>query len=192
MRKASHTAKGLWRIPCPVRPKKMIRIREEQPEDIEAIREVNIRAFGQSQEADLVDNLRQSCNDLLSLVALMENRVAGHIFFSPSRVEAEDRAVQGMGLAPMGVLPEYQRRGIGSELIRSGMATLASRQCPFVIVLGHAAYYPRFGFEPASRYGIRREWDVPDDAFMIRVFNESEMNDISRIARYRPEFSEAM
>ena len=170
----------------------MISIREEQPEDIEAIREVNIRAFGQIQEADLVDKLRQNCNDLLSLVALMEHRVAGHVFFSPATVEVEDRAVQGMGLAPMAVLPEYQRRGIGSELIRSGIATLTSRQCPFVIVLGHAHYYPRFGFEPASRYGIRSEWDVPDDAFMILVLNESEMNDISGVAKYRPEFSEAM
>lgn len=170
----------------------MIKIREEQPQDIKAIREVHMRAFGQTQEADLVDKLRQNCNDLLSLVALMENHVVGHILFSPATIEVEDRTVQGMGLAPMAVLPECQRRGIGSELVRTGIARLESRQCPFVIVLGHAHYYPRFGFEPASRHGIRSEWEVPVDAFMILVLNESEMNGISGVAKYRREFAEAM
>ena len=97
----------------------------------------------------------------LSLVAVVQNRVVGHVLFSPATVESEGSVVRGMGLAPMAVLPEWQRRGIGSELIGSGIAGLASRQCPFVLVLGHAEYYPRFGFEPASRYGIRSEWEVP-------------------------------
>jgi putative acetyltransferase len=170
----------------------MIKIREEQPQDIKAIRKINMRAFGQTQEATLVENLRQNCNDLLSLVALMENHVVGHILFSPAIVEVEDRTVHGMGLAPMAVLPEYQRRGIGSELIRSGIATLASRQCPFVIVLGHAHYYPRFGFEPAGRRGIRSQWEVPADTFMILVLDEAEMRGITGVAKYLPEFADAM
>ncbi|NIM97973.1 MAG: GNAT family N-acetyltransferase [candidate division Zixibacteria bacterium] len=170
----------------------MIRIREEQPQDIKAIRKVNIRAFGQTQEATLVDKLRQNCNDLLSLVALMENHVVGHILFSPAAVEVEHGTIRGMGLAPMAVLPVYQRRGIGSELIRSGIVRLSSRGCPFVIVLGHAHYYPRFGFEPASRYGIRSEWEAPVNAFMILVLDKSEMQGISGVAKYRPEFVEIM
>ena len=175
-----------------VRRTKMIRIREEQPQDIKAIRKLNIRAFGQAQEADVVDKLRRTCNDLLSLVAVIQNQVIGHILFSSAKIESGDRFVEGMGLAPMAVLPEYQRRGIGSELARTGIAKLKNRQCPFVIVLGHAGYYPRFGFEPASRYGIRSEWEVPDDAFMILMLNESEMQAISGVARYRPEFAEVM
>jgi putative acetyltransferase len=97
-----------------------------------------------------------------------------------------------MALAPMAVLPEYQRQGIGSALLRTGIEKLKKRQCPFIIVLGHAEYYPRFGFEPASRYGIRSEWEVPDDAFMILVIGEFEMRDGVALAKYRPEFAESM
>ena len=169
----------------------MITIREEQPRDIKTIRDLNKRAFGQSQEADLVDKLRQNCDDLLSLVALMQNQVVGHILFTPVMVESEDNIVIGMALAPMAVLPEYQRQGIGSELVRAGIEKLKKRQCPFIIVLGHAEYYPRFGFEPASRYGVRSEWEVPDEAFMILVIGEFEMQSGVALARYRPEFAES-
>jgi putative acetyltransferase len=169
----------------------MITIREEQPGDIKIIRDVNKRAFGQRQEADLVDKLRQNCDDLLSLVALMQNQVVGHILFTPVMVESEDNIVKGMALAPMAVLPEYQRQGIGSELVRAGIEKLKKRQCPFIIVLGHAEYYPRLGFEPASRYGVRSEWEVPDEAFMILVIGEFEMQGGVALARYRPEFAES-
>ena len=169
-----------------------MRIREEQPQDIRAVREVNIRAFGQTQEADIVDKLRQNCDELLSLVALKQNQVVGHILFSPVIVENQDRTVQGMGLAPMAVLPEHQRQGFGLELVRAGVEKLKSWRCPFVIVLGHPVYYPRFGFEPASLYGIRSEWEVPDDAFMILVLNKSAMFNVSGVARYRGEFAESL
>ena len=170
----------------------MITIREEQPQDIKIIRDLNKRAFGQTQEADLVDKLRRNCDDQLSLVALIQNQVVGHILFTPVMVESEDNIVKGMALAPMAVLPEYQRQGIGSELVRAGIEKLKKRQCPFIIVLGHAEYYPRFGFEPASRYGIRSEWEVPDDAFMILVIGEYEMRGGVALAKYRPEFAESM
>lgn len=167
----------------------MIGVREEQPRDRSAIREVNIRAFGQPEEADIVDRLRQNCTELLSLVAIRQDRVVGHILFSPVRIEGENRAVHGMGLAPMAVLPEYQGQGIGSELVRTGIASLESRRCPFVVVLGDAQYYPRFGFEPASLRGIRCEWDVPDQAFMTLVLSEAEMHGLAGVARYRQEFA---
>ena len=170
----------------------MIIIREEAPRDIEAIRDVNIKSFGQTQEADIIEKLRAACTDALSLVALKKDAVVGHILFSPAVIEGEGGEVVGMGLAPMAVLPEYRRQGIGSELIRTGIAQLKERQCPFIIVLGHPEYYPRFGFEPARRCRIRSEWEVPDDAFMILALNESEMNGVSGVARYRPEFAEAL
>ncbi|MGD8381445.1 MAG: N-acetyltransferase [Syntrophobacterales bacterium] len=170
----------------------MVEIRKEQPQDIQIIHQVNTRTFGQLLEADLVDRLRRNCNDLLSLVAVAGNEIVGHILFSPITVEGEETTAEGMALAPMAVLPEYQRQGIGSKLVRAGIAILASSDCAFVIVLGHADYYPRFGFEPASSYGVRCEWEVPDDAFMILVLKESGMQGISGVARYRPEFAEAV
>ena len=170
----------------------MVRVREELPEDINAIRSVNTRAFGRTQEADLVDKLRRDCSDLLSLVAMRQNEIVGHILFSPATIESESKTIQGMGLAPLAVSPQYQRQGTGSELIRAGIAELKSRRCPFVLVLGHPQYYPRFGFEPASRFGIRSEWQVPDEAFMILILNESKTQGISGVAKYRPEFAETI
>lgn len=165
----------------------MIHVREEQPEDVDAIRRVTTDAFGQPQEAALIVTLRTNCADeLLSLVALNGGDVVGHILFSPATLGD----VHGMGLAPMAVTPECQKAGVGSQLVRVGLATLAERGCPFVIVLGHADYYPRFGFEPASKRGIRCEWDVPDDVFMILVLDVDAMSGVSGLARYRPEFSE--
>jgi len=167
-------------------------IREESPNDRAAVREVNIRAFGQTVEADLVDALRENSAGLLSLVAVKDGQVVAHILFSPATIGADDNIVEGMGLAPMAVLPDYQQQGIGSELVRAGIARLASTACPFVIVLGHPHYYPRFGFEPASRRGIRSEWEVPDEAFMILVLDDERMREISGVARYRPEFTAAL
>jgi len=146
-------------------------VREELPEDINAICSVNTRAFNRTQEADIVDKLRRNCSDLLSLVAARQNDVVGHVLFSPATVESEDKTTRGSGLAPIAVQPEYQRQGIGSELIRAGISELKSKRSAFVIVLGHPEYYPRFGFERASRYGIRSEWQVPDEAFMILILD---------------------
>jgi putative acetyltransferase len=92
----------------------------------------------------------------------------------------------------MAVLPEYQRQGTGSELVRAGIEELASRRCPFVIVLGHPEYYPRFGFGRASRYGIKSEWEVPDEAFMILILDEALMRGVSGLARYRPELGSSV
>ncbi len=165
---------------------KAIDIREEQTCDAEAIRRVNTEAFGQLQEAQLVDALRNNCSDLLSLVAADGEDIVGHILFSPALLGD----VEGMGLAPMAVVPARQRDGIGSELVRAGLAKLEERGCPFVIVLGHADYYPRFGFERASARGVRCEWDVPDEVFMLLVLDETMMSGVSGLARYRPELAQ--
>ena len=170
----------------------MIRIREEEPEDIPVIRDVNEQAFEQRLEADIVDKLRRNCQDILSLVAVVQNQIVGHILFSPVTIQNEETTLKGMGLAPMSVLPEYQRQGIGTELMKAGIAGLMNKGCPFVIVLGHADYYPRFGFVPASGFRIWSEWEVPNEAFMIRVLDKSVMENVSGTARYRPEFTEAM
>jgi putative acetyltransferase len=170
----------------------MTHIRREESADIDAIRLLNELSFDGSLEAGIVDNLRERCEDLISLVAEEEGTVVGHILFSPVELESGGETRPGMGLAPMAVLPEHQRKGIGSELVRAGLAELRERDCPFVIVLGHPEYYPRFGFEPASRHGVKCEWEVPDEAFMILVFDRVRMPEAGGTAHYRPEFSEAM
>ena len=143
-----------------------ILIREEQAMDVGAVRTVNESAFGQPEEAGIVDKLRDACDDLLSLVAVRNGEVVGHICFSPATIEGDKGDVRGMGLAPMAVLPELQRQGIGSKLIGAALAILRDRQCPFVIVLGHPEYYPRFGFSLSSRFGIDCEYEVPEEAFI--------------------------
>jgi putative acetyltransferase len=99
------------------------------------------------------------------------------------------RNLRGAALGPMAVLPERQRQGIGSKLIETGNRKLMDAGCPFIIVVGHADYYPRFGFRPASEHGIKCEWDVPDDVFMLLVLDETKMEGLSGLARYRHEFS---
>ena len=171
----------------------MFSIRGEDPKDIEAVRTLNRQAFGQPAEADIVDRLRRNCEGVLSLVAVDGDDVVGHILFSPATVEGPGGTVIGMGLAPMAVLSQRQREGIGSALVRHGLDCLASNGCPFVIVLGHAKFYPRFGFVPASTYDLCSQWEgVPDAAFRIKVFDEAACNGVSGVARYRDEFDEAM
>ena len=152
---------------------------------MQAIREVNRRAFGQEQEGAIVDALRANGAAQLSLVASLDGRIVGHILYSP--VQVGD--VVGAGLGPMAVLPDYQRRGIGSRLVEAGIQRLEEQGCPFVVVVGHPAFYPRFGFEPARRRGIACEWSVPDDVFMVRVLDAGRMGGSTGVVRYRPEFS---
>ena len=164
----------------------VVEIREERPGDIAAVRDVNKRAFGQDQEGNIVDALRSNEAVWSSLVATLNGRVVGHIMYSPLSVGGD---VTGAALGPMAVLPEYQRQGIGSKLIEAGNRKLKDAGCPFVVVLGHANYYPRFGFRPASTHGIKCEWEVPDDVFMLLVLDQQKMQGVSGFAKYRHEFS---
>jgi len=170
----------------------MAQVRREQHQDIAGIQEVNERAFGQGQEASVVAKLRENCQDILSLVALAGEKVVGHILFSPAVIEGEHGRLAGSSLAPLAVLPECQRQGIGSELAQAGVAKIRDGGCPYIIVIGHPEYYPRFGFEPASRFEITIEGEVPDEAFMILILDKKAMKGISGVARYRPEWAEAM
>ena len=169
-----------------------MQIREENTEDWAAVRELIGAAFGQVQEADLVEKLRQNCKERLSLVAVSGSRVVGQILFTPVMISGAKGSLQGMGLAPVAVAPECQRQGVGSLLIKNGIARLADTGCPFIVVLGHPEYYPRFGFEPTKLHGIRSEWEVPEEAFMIMVLNPFAMKDVEGVAKYHPEFAQAL
>lgn len=164
----------------------MIEIREEGPDDVAAVRALNRRAFGQDLEGDIVDALRSNGATVLSLVAMRNGQVVGHILYSPVSVGG---AVTGAALGPMSVLPEHQRRGIGSQLVETGNRRLKEAGCPFILLVGHPDFYPRFGFTPARSHGIVCEWEVPDDAFLLLVLDEARMRGVSGLARYRPEFS---
>ena len=103
------------------------------------------------------------------------------------------KGIEAMALGPMAVLSEYQRKGIGKALITKGIQELEKAGCAVVIVLGHAEYYPKFGFTPAGRYGFKCQWEgVPDDVFMVRFLNAGKFGKISGIVRYRKEFDAAM
>jgi putative acetyltransferase len=133
-----------------------------------------------------------NCPEILSLVAKNGETVVGHILFSPVvNVQNEGWTIQGMGLGPLAVLPEYQGQGIGSALCQAGMQHMAQANYPFVIVLGHPGYYPRFGFTKASAHGISSAFEnVPDEAFMVCIFKPEDMQGVSGVAHYRPEFDE--
>ena len=170
----------------------MASIRVEEPTDGLAVRAVNERAFEEPTEADLVDELRRTCRESLSLVAV-DDIVVGHILFTPAVVSCPDRRVVGMGLAPIAVAPEYQRRGIGSALVRRGLEMLNERGCPFVIVLGHPGFYPRFGFRRASALGLSCQLDgIPDEALMVLILDAQAMEGVSGVAKYRDEFGAAV
>ena len=172
----------------------MLIIRAETKEDIPAVRRVNELAFGQPDEATLVDALRAAARPHISLVAVEDGRVVGHIFFSPVTIEAVDEAVDFgstiLGLAPMAVLPEYQRRGIGSQLVREGLSECRRIGCEVVVVLGHPEYYPRFGFVPASQKGLRCEYPVPDEAFMVAELKPGALT-VRGLVKYGPEFGDS-
>lgn len=174
---------------APLKGAVQVSIREEKPEDVVAIHQVNEEAFGQHQEGRLIDLLRANSGALLSLVAAVDRRVVGHILCSPVRVNSGPNELHGAGLGPIAVLPELQRKGIGSKLIAEEINRLRESRCPFIVVLGHPEYYPCFGFVPASRYGVRCQWEVPDEAFMLLPLDVSKLNAMSGLARYRDEFS---
>jgi len=165
----------------------MITIRAETAGDIPAVRRVNELAFGQPDEADLVDALRAAACPHISLVAVSHEQVVGHIFFSPVTLEAEAVAPAIFGLAPMAVLPERQNQGIGSQLVREGLRECQRVGCEVVVVVGHPEYYPRFGFIPASRKGLRCEFTVPDEVFMVAELRPNALSGPGRV-KYRPEF----
>ena len=132
----------------------MIRIRDEIPGDYGQVRRVNDLAFECPDEGRIVDQIRTKQEEIISLVALIDEKIVGHILFSPVMMECDQKTIKGMGLAPMAVLPEYQKKGVGTTLVQEGLRRLRERRYPFVIVVGHADYYPRFGFERASKYGL--------------------------------------
>jgi len=168
-------------------------IRHESEEDIAGIREVHEQAFEQSLEADIVDALRKNCKDLISLVADNDGKIIGHVLFSPAEIEGPHGVLKGVALAPMAVLSDMRRKGVGTRLVKHGLVQLMRAKCPFILVIGRPDYYAHFGFGPASEFGIKCQWDkVPDEAFMILWIDKTKVGGVSGVARLREEFNEAV
>jgi len=166
-----------------------ISVRNEAPADHAAVREINLLAFGGPGEADLVDALRGRATPCVSLVAEVAGRVVGHLILSPVTLDGHP-ALRTMGLAPMAVLPDHQGTGVGSALVRAGLEACRTLGAEVVVVLGHPTYYPRFGFAPASRLGLRCVYDAPDEAFMALELTPGALAGRAGLVRFHPAFDD--
>ena len=150
-------------------------VRKEEPQDYEIVYSVVKAAFESAEHADgnehdLVNALRKGDAYIpeLSLVAETDGKIVGHIMFT--KAEVEENTV--LALAPLSVLPEYQRQGVGTALIKEGHRIAAELGYTYSIVLGSEQYYPRTGYLPAQAFGIRPPFDVPDENFMAYKLND--------------------
>ena len=165
-------------------------IRAEETADRSAVFRVNAEAFGQEDEARLVDALRGSSAFIpeLSLVAVRGGEVVGHILFTRISIRSHDACASALALAPMAVLPACQRLGIGSALVREGLEQARRLGHTAVIVVGHPDYYPRFGFRDAAGSGIRAPFPVSPGAFMALALSPGALDGIAGEVEYPPEF----
>jgi putative acetyltransferase len=163
-------------------------VRAEEENDRAAVHALNVSAFETPSEAHLVDALREQALPVVSLVAEENGAVVGHIMFSPVSLCCHPD-VKIMGLAPMAVAPEYQRKGIGSALVRAGLEQCKQQGFVAVVVLGHSEYYPRFGFSSSSRFGIDCEYDVPEEVFMAMELQPGVFRGKTGRVKYHAAFS---
>lgn len=170
----------------------MFDLRSQTPQDDDAIDAVVTAAFGRTNEAVLVRRLRAEAgyDPRLSIVARIDGRTVGHVLLTPISIEQAGATTPALALAPVAVTPEFQRRGIGSQLVRAGLDAARAAGHGIVIVLGHAAYYPRFGFRPASDFGITAPFDVPAEAFMALELRAGALDGVHGVVRYPAAFME--
>lgn len=165
-------------------------IREERPEDAEAVHAVLVAAFGREAEARLVERLRASARIVCAMVAEEKGRVLGHVVFSRIAVESGGSEIPGLALAPLAVLPAFQRLGIGSALVSAGLEHCRMERHARVLVVGDPVYYGRFGFVPASRYGLKCPFPVPEEALMAIELEPGAFAQVSGVVRYGHEFDD--
>ena len=172
-----------------------ITIRTETLADHPAVYQVNKLAFeGREAEPHLVEAIRRSPDFIpeLSLVAVSEDKIVGHILFSRVTLQTRDGDIPILALAPLAVLPDYQNQGIGSQLTRRGLDVCRTLVFGVVSVIGHPDYYPRFGFVPARPLGIEPSFDVPEAAWMVIELQPGVLNNLRGRVRYPATFQEAL
>jgi putative acetyltransferase len=159
--------------------------RARVPEDLPAIQAVNQQAFNR-QGIGVFEKLLAANDGVTALVALRDGAIVGDVIFTPAILDSAADPIHGMGLGELGVLPAHQRQGVGTQLVNAGLDILRTAACPFVIVVGHASYYPRFGFVPGSSRGLHCQWDkVTDETFMVLQLDSAVMRGATGIARFR-------
>jgi predicted N-acetyltransferase YhbS len=166
-------------------------IRQETKRDFSEIFVLHSKAFGQDNEARLVNLLRNSDTFIpeLSLVGVAGNRIIAHILFTRiSIVDVNKNRQSSLALAPMGVLPEFQKQGIGGQLIRYGISKARQLGHRSVIVVGHEHYYPKFGFVPARKWDIKSPFDIPDNVFMAIELVRDGLKGVQGVVEYPKEF----
>lgn len=166
-------------------------IRPERPAEAGAVRAVTTAAFGQPDEARIVDRLRERAQIYLSFVASDGDAVIGHILFSSVTLRVDEAPHTVMALAPMSVLPAWQRRGVGSALVRAGLRACRDAGHDVVVVVGHPDYYPRFGFVRARPLGLTSEPLFPDEAFMVAELAPGALRGRRGVVVYGEEFGPA-
>ena len=167
-------------------------IRAETSLDHHSIFEVNKLAFGKTDESQLINKIRKGNEFIseLSLIAILEKNIVGHILFSKIKIKDQDKEYTSLALAPMAVLPEFQNKGIGSMLVQEGIQKAKKLGFDHVIVLGHKNYYPKFGFEKASKWNIKCPFEVPDENFMAIELKLGSLNEVEGIVEYSAAFYE--
>jgi putative acetyltransferase len=166
----------------------MITIRSELPQDANEMFLIYVAAFGRFQEAALVDALRKNHAVLFSLVAVDNGGLVGGVVFSTITLEPPMSNLNLAGLAPLAVLPSYQQQGIGSQLVRAGLQQGQELNLDAVFLVGKPDYYTRFGFVPASDFGIACEFEVPEAYWLVKELRPQVLSGLKALARFRPEF----
>ena len=162
--------------------------RQDRTSDLRRICAINDEAFAEHGGTKAFDEFRRERDDILSLVASTtstESELVAHVLFSPAVIATPAGNITGMGLGQLAVTPEWQRRGIGRQITEAGISELRKRNCPFIIVVGHASYYPRFGFERGSLHGVKCQWKgIPDDTFMVLFLDETQRGKLRGVASF--------
>ncbi|MGF9906338.1 GNAT family N-acetyltransferase [Brevibacillus porteri] len=174
-----------------------MRIRKEQVDDYSVTEQVVKSAFANAEfsdhkEHELVSRIRKSDAFIpaLSLVAIDEEnqKIVGHILLSKINIRNDNQSIESLALAPVSVLPTYQSKGIGKKLILEALQKAKELGYQSVVVLGHPQYYPKFGFQKASRWGIKAPFEVPDEVFMALELQENALANVSGVVEYSSAF----
>jgi predicted N-acetyltransferase YhbS len=171
-----------------------ILIRSEKKSDYRDIKEITDLAFKQENEGLMIRKLRENPKYIedLSLVAIVDEKIVGHILFFPVDIKNESRINTTLSLAPISVHPDFQNKKIGSLLIKAGLKKASELGFSSAIVVGHANYYPRFGFKPASLWNIKPPFEIPDKVFMALELKLEGLKDCSGVVEFPNEYQEAM
>jgi len=165
-----------------------VEIRPERAADVAAIRTVHTEAFGRPDEAGLVDRLRERARPYVGLVAADGGEIVGHIVFTPVTLHCYQAPYTITALAPLAVRPAWQRRGVGAALVREGLAACRAGGRDVVVVVGHPAFYPRFGFVRARPLGLMSEPEFSDDAFMVAELTPRALRGRRGVVLYSADF----